>query len=91
MKRIHLVIHGRVQGVGFRFFVQQMAAEYDVKGWVRNRDDGSVELEAQADENRLSRFTEAVKQGPRFSKVTDWEIREKNPDSSLRSFHVRYE
>lgn len=90
MKRIHLIVYGRVQGVGFRFFVQQTANRYNVKGWVRNREDGSVELEAQAASSALSPFIKAVKKGPRRSEVIDWEIREKKPDPSLRSFQIRY-
>jgi acylphosphatase len=89
VKRVHMVIHGRVQGVGFRYFVQQQAARHQVKGWVRNRDDGSVELEAQADPAALTPFFASVKRGPRFSKVTHWQLTEKKPDPSLRGFQVR--
>jgi acylphosphatase len=63
-------IHGRVQGVGFRYFVRQAARELGVKGWVRNRGDGSVELEASGPEERLEIFIARIKRGPRMSRVS---------------------
>ncbi|PTM58788.1 acylphosphatase [Desmospora activa] len=89
MRRIHMIVYGRVQGVGFRFFVQQTANHYQVKEWVRNRDDGSVE-EAQADSPALDFFVETAKQGSRYSDISDWEIREKEWDPSLENFRIRY-
>lgn len=61
---MHVVVSGRVQGVGFRWFVREVAIELDLAGWVRNRPDGSVEVAADGDDDRLARFHEALVHGP---------------------------
>ena len=60
---------GRVQGVGFRAFVQSVAEELGFTGWVRNMPDGSVVLEAQGDEARFGTFKERLQEGNGFCKV----------------------
>lgn len=57
-------MRGRVQGVGFRWFVQQMAEQLGLGGWVRNRLDGTVELEAQGRPEAVSRLIQALQKGP---------------------------
>ena len=69
-------ISGRVQGVGFRYFVMQQARRLEVKGWVRNLPDGSVSCEAQAAPEAMDRFLESLREGPRFSKVTTMDVEE---------------
>ena len=64
-------IRGRVQGVGFRHFVQQTGRELGVAGWVRNRPDGSVEAHAEAAEESLAAFRRALGQGPPLARVED--------------------
>ena len=68
MVRYYLV-KGRVQGVGFRWFVHREAAELGLRGWVRNTDTGHVELVASGDEGRLAELKEALKKGSRGSRV----------------------
>lgn len=58
------MVHGRVQGVGFRYFVVREAQQLGLTGWVRNRPDGTVETEAVGDEATLERFVAAVRKGP---------------------------
>ena len=67
----HYVVLGRVQGVGFRFFVHDAARREGLTGWVRNRDDGAVEIEAQGDAEALRRFEMSVRRGPRSARVDD--------------------
>jgi acylphosphatase len=69
MRAVRIVVSGRVQGVGFRAFVQRLADELGVTGWVRNRADGSVEAEAVGREPELVRFVEALRAGPRHARV----------------------
>lgn len=69
MRAVRVVVTGRVQGVGFRAFVLQQAAELGLAGWVRNRPDGAVEAEAVGRETQLAQFVEALKAGPRFARV----------------------
>lgn len=62
-------VFGRVQGVGFRYFVRRSALEIGVRGWVRNRADGSVEAVVEGEPNRVARFRAAIGKGPRLSRV----------------------
>ena len=68
MVRYYLV-KGRVQGVGFRWFVHREAAELGLRGWVRNTDTGHVELVASGDEGQLAELKQALKKGSRGSRV----------------------
>jgi len=60
---VHLIISGRVQGVGFRYSAQQKAKEYNLVGWVQNNVDGTVELEAEGSEDQLSAYIAELKSG----------------------------
>ena len=60
----HLIIHGRVQGVFYRDWTVKTARELGLSGWVRNRDDGTVEALVQGDEEAVARFIGLAKQGP---------------------------
>ena len=63
------VVRGRVQGVGFRYFVQREAVRLDLAGWVRNLDNGCVEVHAQGPAPALAEFAGALWRGPRFADV----------------------
>jgi acylphosphatase len=67
--RIHLRIRGKVQGVGFRWFVREQARRCDLAGWVRNNPDGSVELHVSGDDDCIARFRRAVGAGPAGARV----------------------
>lgn len=64
METIHLVVSGRVQGVGFRWFVVEKARELRLSGWVKNRTDGNVEIAAGGDAASLELLEAAVVAGP---------------------------
>lgn len=68
---IHLLIEGRVQGVAFRYFVQQCASEFSIHGWVRNLVDGRVELLAEGTKQELENFLIIIEKGPSLSEVTN--------------------
>lgn len=72
MKKVRLLVAGRVQGVGFRYTTQALAVELGIAGRVWNNDDGTVEILAQtADAQAMSQFIQTIRQGPsRFAKVT---------------------
>lgn len=89
LKRFHARVEGRVQGVGFRYFVSQTAGELGVKGWVRNRWDGSVELVAEGRPEDLARLAAAVRKGPRSSVVTDVKMDWEEPAGEFGGFHIR--
>ncbi len=70
IQAVRLLIRGRVQGVGFRYFTLQEAEKLGVKGSVRNCSDGSVEVIAVAEPTRLAQFIEVLQRGPRFARVS---------------------
>jgi acylphosphatase len=71
VESIHLEIRGRVQGVGFRWYVMEIARELKLAGWVRNRPDGIVELAAAGDRSALARLEAAVAAGPGGARVEE--------------------
>jgi len=66
----HLAIRGRVQGVGFRNYLEYKAQQLGVSGWVRNRSDGSVEAMVQGAETAVAAIIECAQRGPRASQVS---------------------
>jgi acylphosphatase len=70
MQQVHLVIEGRVQGVGFRWFALHRARELSLAGQVWNRGDGTVEIVAEGDARRLAEFVTSMRQGPRSAHVS---------------------
>jgi acylphosphatase len=81
-KAVHLRISGVVQGVFFRQHTSEEASKLNIKGWVRNCDDGSVEAEAEGEENNLKSFVEWCHHGPPKAVVTNVEKK----DIALKSF-----
>ena len=88
MRAVRLRIGGRVQGVGYRAWAMQMAARFGVRGWVRNRADGTVEALVIGEEPALAAMVEACRGGPRAAKVGDVAISEAEDDGSA-DFTVR--
>ncbi|GAE25169.1 acylphosphate phosphohydrolase [Halalkalibacter wakoensis JCM 9140] len=86
MVRYQAIVHGRVQGVGFRYFTQHEALKYNIHGTVRNLENGSVEIDAEGSKEQMAQFFQAVQKGPMFSKVTDVLISEKSERRNFSSF-----
>ena len=86
----HFLVKGRVQGVGFRWFVHREAAELGLRGWVRNTDNGAVEVLAAGEPGQLKDLMKALSQGSRGSRVD--EVIEHQLDESegagLKSFEI---
>jgi acylphosphatase len=66
---LHFLIQGRVQGVGFRWFVQREASELQLRGWVRNTEDGDVEVMAAGKPDDLDELRSSLRKGPRGARV----------------------
>ena len=66
---LHFLIQGRVQGVGFRWFVHREASELDLRGWVRNTEEGDVEVVASGSPEELAELRASLRRGPRGSRV----------------------
>ncbi|MCX5782490.1 MAG: acylphosphatase, partial [Elusimicrobia bacterium] len=75
-KRVKTIIKGSVQGIGYRWFVQDAAREMQIKGWVKNLYDGSVEIEAEGEKKKLEKFLKSLSKNP-YAKISsiqsDWE------------------
>lgn len=87
--RLHARVEGRVQGVGYRAFVVQKAQELGLKGWARNRWDGSVEVLAEGKRETLERLLTALRAGPRMSHVTDVQVEWGEATGEFHYFYVR--
>ncbi len=82
MPAVRLVISGRVQGVGFRAFVERRAYKHRVRGWVRNRRDGTVEALFIGDEHALGEMEVACRRGPSMAMVTQLDRFDATDDGS---------
>jgi acylphosphatase len=81
-----LVIRGRVQGVGYRFSMVGVAEAAGVRGWVRNRRDGSVEALVQGDGSAVLALVAWSERGPPGAHVTEVEVSDATPDPALTDF-----
>jgi acylphosphatase len=75
VKAVHVIVRGRVQGVGFRWHVREAARRASVGGWVRNRADGTVEMLFAGEPSAVDRVIEAVRTGPPAARVDGLEVR----------------
>ena len=89
-KRIHIFVTGRVQGVFFRQSARVMAIKNNVNGWVRNLDDGRVEIIAEGKDQNLGNFANWCKTGPANSRVDEFELLEENTTGEFEIFEVKY-
>jgi acylphosphatase len=84
-----IVVHGRVQGVGFRYSASREARSLNLKGWVENQADGTVRAVIQGNQEACYRFIRWCRKGPGYSRVEKLDIKEMAAES-LKSFSVRY-
>ena len=84
-----VAIRGRVQGVGFRDAAVQAAFELWILGWVRNRQDGSVEALAQGESGAVDAFAAWCRRGPPLARVAEVTLTEAAVDASLHTFETR--
>ena len=89
-KRIHIFVTGRVQGVFFRQSTKVMAIKNNVKGWVRNLDDGRVEIIGEGEIQDIENLTRWCKTGSANSRVDEFELSEENVTDEFENFQVRY-
>jgi len=82
------IVRGRVQGVGFRWFVEREAHILGISGWVRNNSDGSVEILGQGSQEQLLGLRSRLRQGPRAARVDDVEEFEAKPVPDLTAFRI---
>jgi len=82
------IVRGRVQGVGFRWFVEREAHLLGIAGWVRNNADSSVEVLAMGTRDQLAGLRSRLREGPRAARVDDVQESEAKPVPNLRAFRI---
>jgi acylphosphatase len=74
MKRVRVIVDGRVQGVGFRYYVSHRAKDHGIKGYVRNLSDGKVEIDAEGECDNIHQFLMDCRQGPPMSRIDEFMV-----------------
>lgn len=88
-RRFTALVHGRVQGVGFRYFISDIARELGLSGFVRNRSDGIVEVVAEGEEATLRLLLYHMNKGPRNGNVEEVEVEWSDPADVHDAFYIR--
>lgn len=88
MRRVHVVVTGEVQGVGYRYTMRVIAADAGVAGWVRNRYDGSVEAEVEGTDDQVDEVLAWMARGPRWARVREARVTDLTPTGGS-GFEVR--
>jgi acylphosphatase len=86
----HILVKGKVQGVFFRKYVRQKANDLDITGWVKNTEQGNVEIFAQANKDAIEKLIAWCWQGPPKANVEDIEIKDAAMDKSINNFSIEY-
>ena len=89
-KRIHIFVTGRVQGVFFRQSTRVMAIKNNVNGWVRNLDDGRVEIVAEGETQNIDNLVTWCKTGPANSRVDEFKLLDEDFIGEFENFQVKY-
>jgi acylphosphatase len=88
--RVHIWVTGRVQGVYFRYAVEELALNRGITGWVRNLPDGQVEGVFEGDEPKVKEILTYCHRGPQYAKVDHVEVREEPFRGEFRGFEIRH-
>jgi acylphosphatase len=88
--RLQAIVHGRVQGVNFRYYTQLRAQELGVTGYVRNKWNGTVEVVAEGEQGAVKKLLEFIKAGPRAALVRRVDSQWQDPTGQFGYFEVRY-
>jgi len=90
LRRVHLLVSGRVQGVFFRAETKRQASGLGLTGWVRNLEDRRVEIVFEGGKDAVEEMLDWCRKGPRLSHVTGVEILEEQPTGSFNGFRIRH-
>lgn len=91
MRETRLIrIHGKVQGVGYRFFATRVARRLGLKGWIKNNRDGIVEALVEGEKSTIDEWIEELREGPRYAEVTKIDQETKEFSGRLGDFDVKF-
>lgn len=88
MKRVHIFVSGRVQGVNFRWNTKNFAEKLDITGFARNLDDGRVEIIAEGNDDDINKLIKYLKKGPILSKVEHLEVKNEKYKGEFAGFSI---
>jgi len=88
LARAHIFIQGQVQGVAYRWWTQKTAERIGLTGWVKNLEDGRVEIVAEGEKGNLEKLIELAKTGPRFAEVTHVDVIWEDHTGEYSTFEV---
>jgi acylphosphatase len=86
----HLRIHGKVQGVGYRFFATRVARRLGLKGWIVNMRDSTVEALVEGEKETIDEWLEELREGPRYAEITKIEQESRDFTGKLGDFDVKF-
>ncbi len=86
--RVRVLIDGRVQGVAYRFYAEKSASRLGITGWVRNLEDGRVEVLAEGSAGDIAGFLERLKEGPSLARVEGFDVRREPATGEFRDFRI---
>jgi len=89
-KQVNITIHGHVQGVGFRFWLKQIALELELSGFIRNRDDKTVYTVVQGNSDHIDKYIEKCNEGPELAEVLKVEVIEGAIKEEYDDFEMMY-
>jgi len=89
-KQVSIIVFGRVQGVGFRYFIKTKAQKLGLKGWVQNQADGSVKIKAKGDKEKIKELVNWCNKGSLFTQIEKIQIKEQKTENDLKDFTIIY-
>lgn len=91
MKEMRLIrIHGKVQGVGYRFFATRIARRLGLKGYIQNLRDGSVEAVVEGEPDKINEWIEELREGPRYAEVSKIDQERRDFQGKYGDFDVKF-
>jgi len=90
MKRYHMVVSGKVQGVFYRDFARREAEKLGITGYVKNLGDGNVEMVAEGNDEALKKFVSACKKGPLMAFVKNIDVKDGSVTGEFKDFDLKY-
>ena len=88
MTAVHISIYGEVQGTGFRIWTREQAHKFSLSGWTRKASDGSIEIFAQGEEEKINDFVSFCWDGPNMAFIDEVLVKDAKADDSISSFEI---
>ena len=88
MIAVHISIYGEVQGTGFRSWSKDQSEKFDLSGWTRKASDGSIEIFAQGEEEKINDFVSLCWDGPNTAFIDEVLVKDTNLDDSISNFEI---